>query len=173
MTSLGNGGCARSGALADIRASAGAQRGRYRGHVADLSEDSGAPLIIGFDWMLSCTTDFESTLAFVRDVLGLEVFKQGTAQTDRQFARYACAALPSGDVLEVVEPVQAAEHVRGRQILCLKVRNIEEARRELGRRGAAFASDMVYDGEGVGWIYVRAPDGNIYQFYGPVADEEV
>jgi catechol 2,3-dioxygenase-like lactoylglutathione lyase family enzyme len=122
--------------------------------------------------MLSCTTDFESTLAFVRDVLGMEIFQQGIARTDLQFARYACAAFPSGDVLEVVEPVQAAEHVRGRQVLCLTVRNIEEARRELERRGAVFASDMVYDGEGQGWIYVRAPDGNIYQVYGPVADED-
>ena len=122
--------------------------------------------------MLSCTTDFDSTLAFLRDVLGLKVFKQGTAQTGMQFARYACAALPSGDVLEVVEPAQNAEQVRGRQILCLTVRNVVEARRELERRGAVCASEMLYDGEGLGWVYVEAPDGNVYQVYGPVADED-
>jgi catechol 2,3-dioxygenase-like lactoylglutathione lyase family enzyme len=145
---------------------------RYRGNVAELSEDSGAPpLIVGFDWMLSCTTDFESTLAFVRDVLGMKVFKQGIAETDRQFARYACAALPSGDVLEVVEPVQPAVHVRGKQILCLAVRDFLEARRELERRGAVFASDIFHKA-GVGWIYVRAPGGNIYQIYGPFAGED-
>jgi hypothetical protein len=140
--------------------------------VADPSEDSDAPLIIGFDWMLSCTTDFENTLEFMRDVLGVTFFKEGNAQTDLQFARYACAAFPSGDVLEVVEPAHAAEQVRARQILCLKVRNIVEAKRELERRGAVFAGDLIYDGEGLGWIYVRAPDGNVYQIYGPVPDEQ-
>lgn len=138
--------------------------------MANPNEDSGAPLIIGFDWLLSCTTDFESTLEFVRDVLGIKVSKQGRAQTDMHFARYAWAALPSGQVLEVVEPVQAAEHLDGKQIVCLSVPDVLAARRELERRGAAFASEMLYDSEGLGWIYVRAPDGNIYQVYGPVAD---
>jgi hypothetical protein len=74
-------------------------------------------------------------------------------------------------VIEVVEPAQAAEQVRGRQILCLTVRDIVEARRELERRGAVFASEMLYDGEGLGWVYVQAPDGNVYQIYGPVPDD--
>ena len=120
--------------------------------------------------MLSCTTDFEPTLAFVRDVLGLKVFKQGIARTDTQFTRYACAALPGGGTLEVVEPAQSAAHMQGRQILCLRVRDIVEAKGELERRGAVFASDMFYDGEGLGWIYVQAPDRNIYQVYGPAPD---
>lgn len=140
--------------------------------MADRSQDPDPPLIVGFDWLLSCTTDFEATLAFVRDVLGLNVFKQGMAQTDTHFARYACAALPSGDVLEVVEPSPAGGQVRGKQILCLRVRNVAEARRELERRGAVFASEMFYDGEGLGWTYLRAPDGSIYQIYGPVADRD-
>lgn len=144
--------------------------GRSVRRVANLNEASDAPLIIGFDWMLSCTTDFESTIAFVRNVLGMKVLKQGRAQTDVHFARYACAAFPSGQVLEVVEPVPTAEHVRGRQILCLRVRDVLEAKRELERRGAVFASDMLYDSEGLGWIYLRAPDGNVYQVYGSVAD---
>lgn len=143
-----------------------------KGHVMDPSEDPDRPLITGFDWMLSCTTDFESTLAFVRDVFGLAIFKQGIAQTDTQFARYAVAVFPSGAVLEVVEPVQAVKHLHGRQILCLTVRNVVDARRELERRGAVFASDIFHDGEGLGWTYVLAPDGNVYQVYGPVTDED-
>jgi Glyoxalase/Bleomycin resistance protein/Dioxygenase superfamily len=140
--------------------------------VTDGREDPDAPLVTGTDWTLSCTTEYESTLAFIQDVLGLTVFKQGIAQTDTQFARYACAAFPSGAVLEVVEPVQSAEHLRGRQVLCMAVRDIEQARRELDRRGAVFASDTFYDGEGLGWAYVRAPDGNIYQVYGPAGNED-
>ena len=126
------------------------------------------PLVTGFDWMLSCTTDFESTVGFVRDVLGLEIVKQGIARTDTQFARYACAATASGAVLEVVEPGPGAQHLRGRQILCLTVGDVVAARRELERRGAVLASDLFRDGEGLGWFYVGAPDGNIYQVYGPV-----
>jgi catechol 2,3-dioxygenase-like lactoylglutathione lyase family enzyme len=128
-------------------------------------------VITGFDWMLSCTADFDETVGFVRDILGLHIARQGTAQTDTQFARYACAPLPGGGTLEIVEPAESAQAVRGRQILCLTVGDIVAAVRELERRGAVFASGLIDDGEGLGWIYVQAPGGNVYQVYGPLGAE--
>ena len=132
------------------------------------SVDAPGSFIEGFDWMLSCTPEFDSTVAFYRDVLGLELSQQGVARTDRQFARYACAPMPAGGTLEVVEPNESASGLAGRQILCLRVRDLLEAKEELDARGAVFATGIFNNGEGLGWIYLQAPGGNIYQIYGPI-----
>ena len=124
-------------------------------------------LIRSFDWMLSCTTRFDSTVAFYRDVLGLTLADHGVARVDTHFSRYACAPLPAGGTLEVVEPGPAAQHLRGRQILCLRVEDILAAKTELEGRGALFMSGVFDNGEGLGWTYVRAPGENVYQVYGP------
>jgi hypothetical protein len=58
--------------------------------------------------------------------------------------------------------------LHGKQILCLAVTDLVQARAELDRRGADFVSEMFEDGTGVGWVYLQAPGGNIYQIYGPV-----
>lgn len=123
-------------------------------------------LITGFDWMLSCTTQFEPTVAFVRDILGLEIVARGPARIDTHFSRFAYATLPDGGTLEVVEPANSAGHLRGKQILCLTVHDVAQAKQELERRGAVLASGVFDNGVGLGWFYVRAPDGNLYQVYG-------
>ncbi len=138
------------------------------GRMAEQGAGADASLLSGFDWMLSCTEEFDSTVVFVRDILGLTIARQGIAQTDSHFSRYACAELPDGGTLEIVEPSQAAGPLRGRQILCLRVPDLLEARAELERRGAVLASDVFVEGDGLGWIYVQAPAGNVYQIYGPV-----
>jgi predicted enzyme related to lactoylglutathione lyase len=125
-------------------------------------------LVEGFDWMLSCTTEFDSTMAFCRDVLGLEFTEQGVARTDTHFTRYAYARLPDGQTLEIVEPNQQAPQLRGKQVLCLRVKDIRVAIQELRRRGATFASNLFDNGDGLGWIYVEAPGDNVYQVYGPI-----
>jgi catechol 2,3-dioxygenase-like lactoylglutathione lyase family enzyme len=137
--------------------------------VAGTSRKPGADLIEGFDWMLSCTTEFDSTIAFCRDVLGLEFSRQGVARTDTHFSRYACAVLPDGGTLEVVEPNPRAPGLAGKQVLCLRVRDLLAAMEELQRRRATFASSLFDNGDGLGWIYVQAPGDNVYQIYGPIA----
>jgi catechol 2,3-dioxygenase-like lactoylglutathione lyase family enzyme len=127
-----------------------------------------ARIVSGFDWMISCTTEFEATIAFVRDVLGLTIARQGPAQTDTHFSRYACATLPSGGTLEIAEPSRSAGPLQGKQVLCLAVPDLLQAQVEMQRRGAVFVSELFDDGTGVGWIYVQAPGGNVYQIYGPV-----
>jgi catechol 2,3-dioxygenase-like lactoylglutathione lyase family enzyme len=132
-----------------------------------MEEDRGSPFVRDFDWLLSCTVEFDATVSFLRDVLGLGVVEQGVPSIDTHFTRYACASLPSGKTLEVVEPAPSAAHLSGRQILCLKVRDLRDAIRDLQHRGASFASDVIDDGEGTGWFYVHAPGGNVFQVYGP------
>ena len=126
------------------------------------------PLIEGYDWMLNCTTEFDSTVAFYRDVLGLEFAQQGVARTDTHFSRYAYARLPDGGTLEIVEPNPNSPQLEGKQVLCLKVRHIYAAKEELLRRGATIVSDLFDNGEGLGWFYVQAPGDTVYQIYGPI-----
>jgi catechol 2,3-dioxygenase-like lactoylglutathione lyase family enzyme len=128
--------------------------------------------VIGFDWMLSCTTAFDQTVAFYRDILGLDVTEPRPARVDSNFARYACAVLPDGGTLEIVEPRPGENALRGRQILCLRVPAIHPALRDLEARGAHLVSGPFDNGEGLAWVYVRAPDGNVYQIYGDVQGRE-
>jgi len=118
--------------------------------------------------MLSCTAEFDATVTFYRDVLGLAVAEPDVATVDTHFSRYACAVLPTGGTLEVVEPAPAAGRLHGQQILCFKVDDLLATRDELERRGATFASDVFDNGAGLGWTYVQAPGANIYQVYGPL-----
>jgi catechol 2,3-dioxygenase-like lactoylglutathione lyase family enzyme len=126
---------------------------------------AGVSLIQGFDRMLSCTTEFDATVAFVRDVLGLEV--AAGPLVDPHWSRHALAFLPGGETLAVVEPTGSAEHMRGQQIPCLTVRDIRDATRELQRRGAVFAGELIDDGHGAASVYVRAPGAAVYQIHGP------
>jgi catechol 2,3-dioxygenase-like lactoylglutathione lyase family enzyme len=125
-----------------------------------------AGLIADFDWMLSCTNEFDASTTFLRDVLGLPITSEGTAQNDLQFARYACVSMPQSGTVEVVEPTEAAVLLRGRQVLCFVVDDIAVAVRHLEERGATFVSDLIAGRDDLAWIYVRAKDGNVYQFYG-------
>ncbi len=84
--------------------------------------------------MLSCTAEFDATVAFYRDVLGLAVAEPDVATVDTHFSRYACAVLPTGGTLEVVEPAPAAGRLHGQQILCFKVDGLLATR---GRTGTA------------------------------------
>jgi hypothetical protein len=129
-------------------------------------------LITGFDYLLSCTTKFESTVGFMRDVLGLEITEQGIPRNDTRFSRHATVAVADGRTLEIVELAHDAEYLDGQQILCFTVPDVTAARDELERRGAAFVGDTIDDGEGLGWFYLQAPGEVIYQVYGPVGVRE-
>jgi len=43
----------------------------------------------GIHWVLTCTPNFEQTVALFRDVLGLAVTAEGIPTTDLQFTRHA------------------------------------------------------------------------------------
>ena len=124
----------------------------------------------GINWVITCTTNFEQTVAFFRDTLGLAVTAEGVPVTDVQFTRYAQIAMPAGGVLEIVEPTAAVQHLYTAPIVALTVDNVTQARRELEQRQVAFVSPIFRTQDGWGWTYFRAPDGNIYQLQGPYAE---
>ncbi len=120
----------------------------------------------GMNWVLTCTPNFEQTVAFFRDVLGLAVTAEGIPTTDLQFTRYAQITLPTGGVLEIVEPTADVQQLYTAPIVSFTVDDLRQARRELEAQEVVFVAPIFSTKEGWGWTYFRAPDGNIYQLQG-------
>lgn len=120
----------------------------------------------GLNWAIHCTPHFEQTVAFFRDVLGLAMTAEGVPVTDTQFTRYAQFTLPTGNVLEIVEPTPAVQQLYTAPIMAFTVDHLVHARAELEQRQVVFVAPIFRTNDGWGWTYVRAPDGAIYQLQG-------
>lgn len=120
--------------------------------------------------MITSTTNFEQTVGFFRDVLGLAITAEGIPVTDTQFARYAQITLPIGGVLEIVEPAAEVRQLYTAPIVSFTVDDVGQARRELEERQVVFVAPIFRTKDGWGWTYFRAPDGNIYQLQGAYAE---
>jgi catechol 2,3-dioxygenase-like lactoylglutathione lyase family enzyme len=121
----------------------------------------------GIKWIGTCTTNFDETVAFFANVMGLPVTQKGVAVVDTQFARYAQIAMPNGVVLEVLEPSEAVRQLYKAPIVSITVDDVAQARRELEGRKIEFLTPIFDTKQGWAWTYFRAPDGNIYQIQGP------
>jgi catechol 2,3-dioxygenase-like lactoylglutathione lyase family enzyme len=122
----------------------------------------------GINWVLSATPEFDRTVAFFRDMIGLRVDEEGVPVTDTQFTRYAQLVLPEGGRLEIVEPAERVQELYRGVILSLTVDDILQARRELEGKGVEFVAPLVRTDDNTGWTYFRAPDGYVYQLQGPI-----
>lgn len=120
----------------------------------------------GVNWIINPTTHFDDTVAFFRDMLGLSITAEGTPITDLQFTRYVQLALPTGGVLEIVEPRAEVQQLFSTPIVSLTVEDVQQARRELEEQQITFVAPLFRTEDGYGWTYFRAPDGNIYQLQG-------
>jgi hypothetical protein len=121
----------------------------------------------GIRWIVTCTPNFDETVAFFCNVMGLGVTEQGVPVTDTQFTRYAQITMPNGVVLEIVEPGENVRQLYKAPIVSITVDDVAQARRELEGRKIEFLTPIFDTKNGVGWTYFRAPDGNVYQIQGP------
>ena len=124
----------------------------------------------GLNWVISCTDNFEQTVAFFRNVMGLAITAEGIPVTDIQFTRYAQITLPTGGVLEIVEPAAEVRQLYTGPIVSFTVDDVGQARRELEQRQIIFVAPIFRTGDGWGWTDFRAPDGHIYQLQGAYAE---
>lgn len=123
----------------------------------------------GANWILTCTTAFDRTVAFFRDRMGLRLTEQGVPVTDTQFTRYALFRLPPGGTLEVVEPADETVSALYRgPIVCFKVDDLAHARDELVSLGVEFVAPIFRAPDQMAWTYFRAPDGQVYQIWSEV-----
>lgn len=124
-------------------------------------------MIKSIDWVLCPTTSFDATVTYFRDVLGLAPDDAGVPVTDPHFLRYAQFTAPDRTTLEVVEPTARARLLFRGPVLCLTVDDLALARAGLERRRAEFVAPVLTAGDGWGWTYIRAPDGQVFQVQGP------
>jgi len=110
------------------------------------------------------------TTAFFRDVVGLPAVSTGE--------QWTVAQLPTGpwDFLEVFgSDLDDARLIRPEAtgvVVAFFVDHLEEARRDCEAAGVEILGDTVWADAafdnpsyaGVGWFFVRAPDGNVYVF---------
>jgi predicted enzyme related to lactoylglutathione lyase len=121
----------------------------------------------GVKWIGTSTTNFDETVAFFSNVMGLSVTESGVPVIDTQFTRYAQITMPNGVVLEVLEPGAAVRQLYKAPIVSITVDDLAQARREIEERKIEFLTPIFDTKTGWGWTYFRAPDGNIYQIQGP------
>jgi catechol 2,3-dioxygenase-like lactoylglutathione lyase family enzyme len=120
----------------------------------------------GVNWTITCTPEFERTVAFFRDIMGLNLAEEGIPVTDTQFSRYALLRLSNGGTLEIVEPASEAVRVLyAAPIICFKVADLAQARHELTGKGVEFVTPIFRAQDHMCWTYLRAPDGHVYQIW--------
>jgi predicted enzyme related to lactoylglutathione lyase len=110
--------------------------------------------IHGVVWAGTRTDAFDETLAFFRDVLGIELTLLGP---DFAFSR-----MPNTSQLEIFGPRDGAhDHFTTGPVPEFLVDNIEEALGELRDAGVEIVGEPVVE-DGSGWVHFRAPDGYVY-----------
>ena len=121
--------------------------------------------ILGYSWVGIVTEDFEDTIRFFTENLGLPLTRR---DDEAQFAHFR---LPSGQLFEVFGPnnVYAGVHPSTSPVVGFEVEDVEAAREELAHRGVEFVTEVEEEdsGEGASWVYLRGPDGQLYELQTP------
>lgn len=111
---------------------------------------------LGLAWLGIPTDDFEGTVAFLRDVLGLTV--------EREDEDFAILRLPDGEAVEVFGPAQRdAEQFSTGPVVGFRVDDVRHAREEMEARGVEFVGPVHEVDGGTAWSHFRGPSGKVYE----------
>jgi catechol 2,3-dioxygenase-like lactoylglutathione lyase family enzyme len=118
--------------------------------------------VLGYSWVGIQTEDFEDTIRFFTEKLGLPLTYRAE---DRELAYFR---LPSGQLFEVFGPNDEEDdlHATACPVLAFEVEDVRAAREELAQLGVEFVTDVEKSEEGE-WIYFRGPDGQVYELWRP------
>jgi catechol 2,3-dioxygenase-like lactoylglutathione lyase family enzyme len=117
--------------------------------------------ILGYSWVGVRTEDFEDTMHFLTQILGLTLTERA-AEADIAHFR-----LPSGQHLEVFGPRDAGIQTTTCPVLGFEVADVRAARHELEAVGVPFVGEVSGSDEGAMWTYFRGPDGQLYELQRP------
>jgi catechol 2,3-dioxygenase-like lactoylglutathione lyase family enzyme len=109
----------------------------------------------GLTWLGTRSEDFEAMTDFAENVLGLQ----------RSFGHEGVAGfeLPDGSLFEIFAPgVPAGGHPESGVVGGFMVDDVRAARDKLEAAGLEVGEIQTAGGPG-GWLYFRAPDGNLYE----------
>lgn len=113
--------------------------------------------ILGLAWLGTRAADFDATVRFAEDVLGLN-----RAFEDDGVVGFK---LPDGSLFEIFAPgVPAGGHPPEGLVGGFEVDDLTAARAELDAAGME-VGELQTAGGGA-WFYFRAPDGNLYELVG-------
>jgi catechol 2,3-dioxygenase-like lactoylglutathione lyase family enzyme len=107
-----------------------------------------------FSWVGVSTDDFETSLRFYRDLLGLETWVTG----DRQ----AILKTTSGHQLEIFGSDEREKQLTSSPVIAFEVDDLESAREELRAAGVQLIGE-VGRWDGFAWQYFRSPEGHIFE----------
>jgi len=113
--------------------------------------------ILGLTWLGTRAADFDATVRFAEDVLGLS----------RAFEHEGLVGfgLPDGSLFEIFVPgVPAGGHPPEGVVGGFEVDDLTAARAELEAAGIEVGE--LHTASGGAWFYFRAPDGNLYELVG-------
>jgi catechol 2,3-dioxygenase-like lactoylglutathione lyase family enzyme len=114
----------------------------------------------GLVWLGTRTPNFDETVRFFRDNLGLQ---ESLEEPD-----FAVFKLPNGDTVEVFGPGDTEhEHFDTGPVAGFLVDDMREARADLEAAGITFLSPVHELDDGSGWSHFRDPDGNVYEITKP------
>jgi catechol 2,3-dioxygenase-like lactoylglutathione lyase family enzyme len=108
----------------------------------------------GLSWVGVGTDDFDSSLRFFTQVLGLELEHGG----DRQ----ALLRIAPGQQLEIFGAEGRGKTLNATPTVAFEVDDVAEAARELVAGGAELIGD-IGSWNGHEWQYFRSPDGNLFE----------
>ena len=108
----------------------------------------------GFAWAGIATDDFERSLRFFTEVMGLEVETQGED--------LAILTVGPGQQLEIFGGDQSGKKLTINPVIAFEVDDMECARRELSEAGIELIGE-VGSWNGYSWQYFRSPDGHIFE----------
>jgi catechol 2,3-dioxygenase-like lactoylglutathione lyase family enzyme len=113
--------------------------------------------IIKLCWIGTRTDRAEQTVAFFRDVLGL--------QPEHLGEDFWMATLPDGGKVEIFGPgSEYNRHFDSGPVAGFLVDDVATAAAELRVLGVEILLESEVDESGNAWVHFRAPDGNIYEF---------
>ena len=108
----------------------------------------------GLSWVGVGTDDFERTLAFFTDVLGLR-----TAVADAKGVALLHAG--EGQVVEIFGPGTRGRTLTSPPVIAFEVDDVQAAKAELLAKGVELIGD-IGAWNGFEWLYFRGPDGHVF-----------
>ena len=118
--------------------------------------------IAGYSWVGIRTEDFESTITFLADILGLPLTWRAA---DGEIAHFR---QPSGQLFEVFGPNDAGIQTTTCPVVGFEVADVWAARQALEARGVQFVTEVLgTNDDGASWTYFRGPDGQLYELQRP------
>jgi catechol 2,3-dioxygenase-like lactoylglutathione lyase family enzyme len=110
--------------------------------------------VLGYAWAGLATDDFDRSLRFFKDVLGLPV--------EVELDDLAILTVGPGQQLEIFGGNQPGKALTQNPVIAFEVDDLDSARNELIATGTELIGEPGESG-GIRWQYFRSPDGHVFE----------